>query len=342
MRMLRSIVRALVALIGTIFVLAAAGAAYEAIAARDDAERYPPPGRLVDVGGHRLHIRCVGSGSPTVVLAAGSGAFSAEWGAVQPRLAATARVCSFDRAGLGWSDPGARPRTPDRIATELHRLLSTAGEEGPYLLVAHSAGGKHARLFAAEHRREVAGMVLIDARHEYVDEHRTRPQIAAEAAGSRRFRQIVAVAGRLGVVRPLWASAWPSFVPGSVNLTPATRTVIGVLQARPSQVGTTLDEDGAAFESNVRLHARSAAGSLGDMPLVVLAAGQTTESDPTWARAQRLQQRLSSRGELTVVPGAAHALHLERPDLVIEAVRRVLRRARATPSPSSRTSAARA
>lgn len=322
------LVRAIVGLVGTIFVLAAAGAIYEAIAARGDAERYPPPGRLVEVGGDRLHIDCAGSGNPTVVLAAGSGGFSAEWGAVQPRLAAATRVCSFDRAGLGWSDPGRRPRTPERIATELHRLLSSAGEEGPYLLVAHSSGGKHARLFAAEHRREVAGMVLVDARHEYVDEHRTRAQIAAEAAQSRRFRQIVGVAGRLGVVRPLWASAWPSFVPGSANLAPATRTAIGVLQARPRQVESTLEEDGAAFASNARLDARSAVGSLGQMPLVVLAAGQTTESDPTWAQAQRLQERLSSRGELTVVADGDHSLHLQRPDLVIEAIRRVLSAAR--------------
>ena len=336
------IVRGIFALIGLIFVVAAAGAAYEAIAARGDAERYPVPGRLVDVGGHRLHIHCVGGGSPTVVLAAGSGAFSAEWGAVQPELAATTRVCSFDRAGLGWSDPGPRPRTPERIATELHTLLSKAGVEGPYVLVAHSAGGKHARLFAAEHRREVAGMVLIDARHEYVDEHRPRAQIAAEAAASRRFRQIVGVAGRLGVVRPLWAWAWPSFVPGSENLTPATRTAIGVFQARPRQVESTLEEDGAAFESNALLRARSATGSLGDMPLVVLAAGRTSESDPTWRQAQRLQRRLSSRGELNDVAGGDHALHLQRPDLVIGAVRRVLRPARAAPSRSSRTSAARA
>src|SRR5690349_21028102 len=139
-RILRWIGRALLGLLAFVLSLAALGAIYEAIMAAGDAARYPAPGRLVDVGGYRLHLYCVGQGSPTVVLASGAGGFSAEWSIVQPQIAASARVCAFDRAGLGWSEVGPGPRTPAQIADELHTLLVQAGEPGPYLLVAHSAG----------------------------------------------------------------------------------------------------------------------------------------------------------------------------------------------------------
>jgi pimeloyl-ACP methyl ester carboxylesterase len=173
-----------------IVLLAASGATYEAIMRASDARRYPPPGQLVDVSGHRLHLHCVGQGSPTVVLDAGLGAFSLDWGAVQPRIATSTRVCAYDRAGLGWSEPGPLPRSPQQFANELHLLLTKAGVEGPYVLVVHSISGKTARLFASQHPNDVAGMVLIDARHESVDEHLTPEQIAAEGAQQRRFQNM--------------------------------------------------------------------------------------------------------------------------------------------------------
>src|ERR1043165_9432869 len=161
--------RGLAALFVLIVVLALAGASYEAIAAAGDARRYPPPGQLVDVGGYRLHIQCVGSGNPTVVLDAGLSGSSLDWSLVQPELGRTTRVCAYDRAGMGWSDPGPQPRTPRRIADELHTLLTNAGIAGPYVLVGHSLGGKNVRLFALSHPDQVAAMVLVDARGEYVD-----------------------------------------------------------------------------------------------------------------------------------------------------------------------------
>ena len=164
--------------------LASGGATYEAIMAAGDDKRYPPPGQLVDVGGYRLHLHCIGQGSPTVVLDAGLGAFSLDWGAVQPQIATSTRVCAYDRAGLGWSEPGPTPRSPQQFADELHALLTNAGVEGPYVLVAHSISGKTARLFASQHPNEVAGMVLVDARHESVDEHLTPEQLAAEDAAA--------------------------------------------------------------------------------------------------------------------------------------------------------------
>src|SRR5690349_15455065 len=139
-RLLRGIVRTLAAVAGLLVVLGLVGASYEAIAATGDARRYPAPGQLVDVGGYRLHIQCVGTGSPTVVLDAGLGGSSLDWSLVQAAIGQTTRVCAYDRAGMGWSESGPAPRTPAQIAGELHTLLGNAGIAGPYVLVAHSLG----------------------------------------------------------------------------------------------------------------------------------------------------------------------------------------------------------
>lgn len=127
---------------------------------------FPPLGRLVDIGGYRLHLHCTGEGDPTVVLIAGGGDFSFDWSLVQPNVSHFARVCSYDRAGLAWSDPGPLPRTVRQDAYELHSLLSAARVPAPYLLVGHSMGGLIARLYADRYANEVAGIVLVDATSE--------------------------------------------------------------------------------------------------------------------------------------------------------------------------------
>lgn len=156
-------------LLGLSLVLMLAGAVYQAAATAADARRYPPPGQRIDVGGHRLHLYCMGSGLPTVIMEAGAGGFSLHWGLVQPELAKTTRVCSYDRAGLGWSDPRPGPTTSRGVAHELHELLTRAGVPGPYVLVGHSIGGFHVRFYAAEHPEQVAGMVLVDPSVEDAD-----------------------------------------------------------------------------------------------------------------------------------------------------------------------------
>ena len=167
---LRGVARGLAVLIALIASLALIGATYEALSASGDARTYPPPGRLVDVGGYRLHIHCLGTGSPTVVLDAGLSGMSHDWNLVQAEIAQTTRVCAYDRAGMGWSDAGPLPRTPEQIARELHTLLTNAGIASPYMLVGHSLGGKNVRMFALQHPEQVAGMVLVDARSEFVDD----------------------------------------------------------------------------------------------------------------------------------------------------------------------------
>jgi pimeloyl-ACP methyl ester carboxylesterase len=124
------------------------------------------PGKLVDLGGHKLHVNCTGHGSPTVVVENGLGDFSFDWILVQNRVAAFTRICTYDRAGYAWSEPGPKPRTFAQINLELRDALAKLGERGPFLLVGHSYGGPVMRTFATTYPHEVAGLVLVDASFE--------------------------------------------------------------------------------------------------------------------------------------------------------------------------------
>ena len=163
----RALKRLLIAIAG-LAALVASGALYEAIASLSDSGS-AVSGQLIDVGGHRLYLDCEGAGSPAIVMDAGLGGSSLDWLLVQPELARSTTVCTYDRAGMGLSDPGPKPRSPGRNADELHRLLEAGGVEGPYVLVGHSLAGKNLRMFAAAHPEEVAGLVLVDARSERID-----------------------------------------------------------------------------------------------------------------------------------------------------------------------------
>src|SRR5690606_34429958 len=130
-----------------------------------DRQAYPPPGQMIDVGGHHLHVDCQGEGDPTVVLEAGMSGWSTDWVLVQPEVAKTTRVCAYDRAGYGWSETGPRPRDSEQVATELHALLSEAGVTGDLILVGHSLGGLYTQYYARRYPEQVAGIVLVDAVH---------------------------------------------------------------------------------------------------------------------------------------------------------------------------------
>jgi pimeloyl-ACP methyl ester carboxylesterase len=318
--LLRGVARGLGVVFALIAGLALAGAGYEAIAARGDAQAYPPPGRLVDVGGYRLHIQYVGTGSPTVVLDAGLGGMSLDWNLVQTDMGRTTRVCAYDRAGMGWSDPGPQPRTPDQIARELHTLLTNAGIPGPYVLVGHSVGGKNVRMFALQHPEEVAGMVLVDARSEYVD----APTAAAAAVGTEKVTgsewSLYGVVRRVGLVRLIGASQW-----GPPTLSLQTRTELALLATGQPGLDATAAESLAMTADNAQLQA---APPLGDRPLIVLAADQTMAEIPAWAEAQRRQAALSTNGRLIIVAGSSHYIQLDHPALVIDAVQQVVEQAR--------------
>ena len=257
-----------------------------------DATRLPPPGRLVDVGGFRLHINCVGEGHPTVILDAGLGQTSLDWSLVQPDLGRTTRVCAYDRAGMAWSDPSSNTRTPAIVAEELHTLLANAGIAGPYVLVAHSLSGKYARMFAMRHPTEVAGLVLIDARHEYMDELTSAVECQAFFEAVDAQGRDYASARRLGVARLFGSS-----LAGTPSLPRETRSAMALLSTTTQAIATTSAEARARAANDVELQM----STLDRRPLIVLVAGQSLAGIPHWDEAQRRQRALSSHGVMRVL-----------------------------------------
>ncbi len=268
-RVLRWVGRGAAGVFAVVLILALLGASYEAIAARRDAARFPAPGQLVDIGGYRLHLHCVGTGSPTVLLEAGMGGSSMDWRLVQSELGRTTRVCAYDRAGNGWSDSGLQPRTPRQIADELNRLLSNADINGPYVLVGHSLGGKYVRMFAIKHPDKVAGMVLVDARHEYVDVNTATDPIEEERV-MQRMRRVQSLYRQLGIARLFGAQLLPALASEAQALPAELRRMYMIFYAAQKAIDARMGEVTARAADNQQLQV----GSLGDRPLVVLAAGR--------------------------------------------------------------------
>jgi pimeloyl-ACP methyl ester carboxylesterase len=281
-----------------------AGATYQIGATELDRRAYPPPGRLVDVGGHRLHLSCVGTGSPTVVFESGLANMSADWGNVQPPVAAATRACAYDRAGVAWSDAGPAPRDPQRIATELHALLGAAGVAGPYVLVGQSFGGLYVRVFAARYPAEVAGVVLVDASHPDMWA-RLPPEATAGLAPPPWQGLAYRALARLGVPR------LTSTFPADCGLAPRRCAEARAWSVTAKRMDAFVAEMGApARDAQVR-----AAGTLGARPLVVLTAGDHRDLvgpraaapfEPRWRELQADLAALSTDAEHHLVAGATH------------------------------------
>jgi len=190
----------LIGLAVLVALLVFAGLIIQAIGTARDARRFPPPGRLVDVGGHRLHIYSMGEGTPAVVMDSGFPASSLSWTFVQPAVARFTHACSYDRAGLGWSDAGPMPRSSRQIVEELRALLLNAGVEGPFVLVGHSFGSFTVRLYASTYPGDVVGLVLVDPIHSSEWLEMTEAG-ARKLAGAIRLSRYGALLARLGAAR---------------------------------------------------------------------------------------------------------------------------------------------
>jgi pimeloyl-ACP methyl ester carboxylesterase len=300
-RNIRRIGKALLWLVGVLLALAVAGAIYQAIATELAERAYPPPGEMVDVGGYRLHINCVGQGSPNVILDAGSGGMSAQWVRVQQEVSGATRVCAYDRAGMGWSEMGPQPRDAKQITGELHTLLGKAGIEEPYVLVGHSFGGLYMQTYAHRYPDEVAGVALVDSstdpdqfsqRPEARDSY--EPQKQAFAVGPQLVRLGVSLPARLGVVRLL-----SKLDPASPDLPPQQRAQIDALTPSTRQWTTSALE----FLAPTQTLRPGSPGSLGNKPLAVVTAGA---SEPSWLKLQDELATLSSNSIHRVVKGATH------------------------------------
>jgi pimeloyl-ACP methyl ester carboxylesterase len=307
---------------------------------------YPAPGRLVDVGGWRLHLNCAGEARPsrpTVILEAGLGDFSVEWSLVQPSVARFARVCSYDRAGDGWSDIGPHPRTFRQIVYELHTLLERAGERPPFVLVGHSYGGWLVRQYQSTYPSEVAGMVLVEAGaddpwrmtgdgklHHSSELATSAPIPPVKTSSPLRVADIPANiltqinAGIAEVSRDPNGGVRSKLPPDAQRMRAWTLAHIGHILAGVNPVE--LEELAA-----LRAERAKSEHPLGDLPLVVITRGVPDESGPNAAAMEEEHRKdhasaaaLSRRGKLVVATHSGHHVQLEEPELVVSAIRDVV------------------
>ena len=311
-----------------------------------DTPPLPPPGRLVDIGGWRLHLNCTGragTGNPTVILEAGAGDFSVEWSLVQPEVTRFARVCSYDRAGDGWSDLGPHPRTFHQIAYELHTLLERAGEPPPFVLVGHSYGGWLVRLYQSMYPAEVVGLVLVEAGAD--NPLRMMPdgklvrvldlpagQPVPPVQTSHPLRESEIPPGALGQIKSgrEEASVHANDPPRDLLPLPAQRMRTWTLGRVGHVVAAVNPFD---TEELVALHAESVKSEhpLGDLPLVVLTRGVPEEEGPD-GRAREEEHRrdhaflaaLSRKGKQVIAAKSGHHIQLQEPGLVVTAIQEVV------------------
>ena len=308
-----------------LLILLLAGFLYENISEARDRRFNPMRGQLIDVGGRTMHIHCTGDGSPTVILDSGLGDSYLSWKKVQPEIAKFTHVCSYDRAGLGFSDPSSEPRTSKVIAEELHALLQAASVPPPYVIVGHSMGGYDVRVYASVYRNDIVGMVLVDASHPD-QENRVPPELKNMERSWRREAEFIAYTMPFGVPRFL----------GLCDNDPTSRAADCNAHTAREQLAEIKALPESAAET-------AATGSLGDLPLAVLShdpdkpssdlpSGFAKAISEAWEQMQVELSHLSTRGTQKVARNSAHYIQIDRPDVVIDAVRNVVSQARLGPA----------
>ncbi|MDP4504049.1 alpha/beta fold hydrolase [Nonomuraea turcica] len=331
MEVVRLLKRSFAAAAITTAALGAASAAYQTWGSVRDRRRYPPPGRMVDVDGRRIHLWTAGDRAPTVVIIPALGESSVDFAILLPALVKETRTVIFDRAGLGWSDPVWNPIAQLNAADDLHTALHRAGIEPPYILAGHSMGGYIVHLFAAEHPEEVAGIVFIDSSHP--DQHRRFPNYhwgTLKHAAMRRAKWF----GLRRLARDLGLAEEPS------SLVPPEYAEVAVALSLSDRRRRT-----SWWELALRAQIGSAvsrrSGPLGDIPVTVLTC---SEVDPTAKTPQQLTAcrkhfrtwyplqvdlaNLSTDSKHVVAENAGHYIHHDQPELVVEAILDLVRRAR--------------
>ncbi len=305
--MWRWTMRIFVVLGAFLIVAALSGATYQWLATRKELAATPPPGHLVDIGGYRLHLWCTGDGAPAVILDTGLGGSTPGWGFVQPEVARFTRVCSYDRAGMGYSDPGPSPRTARRIASELAELLARSGIAGPVVLVGASIAGFDVRVFASDHPERAAGLVLVDASHE--DDVHEVPRMA-------RFVPLLSTIGVLRLFGPSFGQNIESLAPSVRQFAQATRFRAAGYQAAADEVIHIRESAEEVRSSRRKL----------TIPVVVVTGGRG--ADENWRQLQRDQASLSDRGCLIVAQESGHVVSVDEPEVVVDAIRTVVETAR--------------
>lgn len=320
--------RVIVGMVGLVLVLLLVGVVFQFVVTRIDARRYPAPGELVEVGGYSLHLYCTGeSGAPTVVMDSGLGGTVLDWQLVHPEIAKFARVCTYDRAGMGWSGAGTQPRTSEQIVRELHTLLGNAGVEGPYVLVGHSFGGTNMQVYASQYPDEVAGMVLVDS----ALEDKEAVTLTKSLQPSPLLLKIYATIGLTRLPYTLEAET-----PGLTS--PELEDEQAAISSHRKHIFTIADETSSLEESFAENRAHPM--SLEDKPLMVLTAGsvqtegtglspeQAAHLDKLHSESQAALTRRSENARQIIAEDSGHYIQVEKPELVRSAIRQVVEAAR--------------
>jgi pimeloyl-ACP methyl ester carboxylesterase len=315
---------------------ATTGAIYQSVGEARDLRAHSPPGEMVDVGGHSLHLDCAGEpateSAPTVILDAGLGGYSQDWVWVQPQVAEFARVCAYDRAGYAWSDPGPMPRDSGQIVAELHALLSEAGVPPPYVLVGQSFGGLNARFYARQYPDEVAGVVLVDATPDCIYDD---PAFSASQHGDDRgeillFRTVT-VLSRYGILRLFVQLAGTKPLTFLEDYPPEIHSDILAVVFLHTQYYEAVVAELETFEDSTRQV--QVAPPDPDVPYIVIARRLLSEQDgpevdpaqeQAWRRLQTELAESAPNGALVIAEESDHVIHMCQPDVVVDAIRQIV------------------
>jgi pimeloyl-ACP methyl ester carboxylesterase len=345
----RQPIMAAVIVVGVLAALGVAGTLYQRIASRAASRRFPAPGELIDVGGHRLHVTCSGTGRPPVVLEAGIAASSLSWAAVAPSVAQFTRVCTYDRAGLAWSDVPSCPRTFDRIVDELERVIARVASGERCILVGHSFGSFIVRGYTMRHPDAVAGLVLVDPAVEWLKPDAER---AYRLRRAQYLARIGAVLAHVGITRALLtllvggAPAAPqrfarlfgntvsqtlARLIGEVRkLPPGTYPLMEAFWSEPKCYHSMADHM-AALERDGAAIAQIA--SPPEIPTIVISSGNQPQEH---IDAQRVLSTASYGGRHVIAARSSHWIQFDEPELVTSAVRELVASSSRSPAPPVR------
>jgi pimeloyl-ACP methyl ester carboxylesterase len=298
-KILNFVKRGTLGTIAVILLLAITGTIYQTAASEADMRNFPPPGNLIDVDGYKMHIYCLGEGSPTIILDHVGGGSSMDWALIQPKLAEHTRVCAYDRAGFGWSDYNPAPRTLEEQVKELHILLFNANEPGPYILVGHSYGARVARVYAAKYPQEVIGMVLMDP-GELFDDPRYPQEALSKLESENSMIRTARTLVPFGVVRVLQ----PIMGGPAYDLPEGTRRASAAFSVTEKYWHSLNDQTNAL--ATIYKEERSVT-TLGDIPLLMLISTEPDDAEhQVWNQANIEMAGLSTNGRYQIVEGATH------------------------------------
>lgn len=288
------------------------GFVYEKIAEYVDLKTISPPGRIIKVNGRKIHIYCMGenkNGNPTVILEAGAGNFYTSWKKVQPELSKETRACSYDRSGLGFSDPSNRKNAKD-AAIELKEILTNANIQSPYIIIAHSWGGYIARIFAQENLEDLKGIVFVDSSHE--DQEKATLSFTEKIMGSVIASGFKFLANT-GVIRFIFTIK-PSMM-SIAEPEPYDNTITRALWSTPKQQRAAIKE---AMDLNSWQDVAKAR-NFGNMPIIVLTAQESVDGMSEWLGWQKDLSSLSANGKQIIVKNSSHYIPIDQPKIVIDA-----------------------